>query len=34
MDLKISKEGLQNYLAIRDPSRPDKNLLWTTDYRV
>jgi long-chain-fatty-acid--CoA ligase ACSBG len=30
----ISKEGMQYILDHFDPSQPERNFLWTTDYRV
>jgi long-chain-fatty-acid--CoA ligase ACSBG len=32
--LSVSKEGLEFILANFDPQVPDRNFLWTTDYRV
>lgn len=32
--LNVSKEGLEYILSHFDPSVPERNFLWTTDYRV
>lgn len=32
--LSISKEGLEYVLNNFDPQIPDKNFLWTIDYKV
>lgn len=32
--LSISKEGMEYILKHFDPQRPERNFLWTTDYRV
>lgn len=33
-NLVISKEGLEYIINNFDPQVPDKNFLWTTDYKV
>jgi hypothetical protein len=32
--MHISSEGLENILKNYDPNVPQRNFLWTTDYRV
>lgn len=32
--LSVSKEGLQYIINNFDPNTPEKNFLWTTDYKV
>ena len=33
-NLVVSKEGLEYIINHFDPQVPDKNFLWTTDYKV
>ena len=30
----ISEEGMKHILSVFDPKDPDKNTIWTTNYRM